>query len=81
MARCVGASCKRGLGMVRGVGAAKGVGFGPQIKFGATDPEVAWGLGAVLGEIPLFEPGAGSAASAGMTDLLGVGMTGLVARG
>ena len=31
--------------------------------------EVGWGLGAVRVEIPLFEPGAGSAASAGMTDL------------
>ena len=33
------------------------------------------GVGAVLGEIPLFGPGAGSAASAGMTDLFGAGMT------
>ena len=30
------------------------------------------GLGAVRGEIPLFGPGAGSAASAGMTDLRGL---------
>ena len=47
----------------------RGVGFGPQIKSGATDPEVGSGVGAVRGEIPLFKPGAGSAASAGMTDL------------
>ena len=35
---------------------------------------VVWGLDAVLGEIPLFGPGAGSAASAGMTE---VGKSGL----
>ena len=52
---------------VRDAGAANGVGFGPQIKSGATDPGVAR-LGAVHGEMPLFGPGAGSAASAGMTE-------------
>ena len=36
---------------------------------------VVWGVGAALGEIPLFGPGAGSAASAGMTDTLEAGVT------
>ena len=36
--------------------------------------------GTVHGEIPLFEPGAGSAASAGMTEWARAGMTELGAR-
>ena len=40
---------------------------------------MGWGLGAVRGEIPLFGPGAGSAASAGMTDPWG-GCDGVVGR-
>ena len=57
---------------VRDGGAANRVGFGPPIKSGATDPGAAR-LGAVHGEIPLFGPGAGSAASAGMTESWGGG--------
>ena len=42
-----------------------GVGAGMAEKGAAG---IVCGLGAVLGEIPLFRPGAGSAASAGMTE-------------
>ena len=65
---------EQGRRTVRNFRAANGVGFGPQIKFGATDP--GRGLGGVRGEIPLFRPGAGSAASAGMTGALGRGWRG-----
>ena len=58
--------CKRRQQVTPDPRAANGVGFGPQIKSGATN-EAVRGLSAALGEIPLFEPGASSAAGAGMT--------------
>ena len=60
-------------GQARGVGAVGGVGFGFQRALerrerGENDRGVKCDDGAVHGEIPLFEPGAGSATSAGMTN-------------
>ena len=53
----------------RGVGVAGngGAGVAGNGGVGVAGREAGYSVGAVLGEIPLFGPGAGSAASAGMT--------------
>ena len=59
----------------RRLGADSRSGAGMTEMGGGNDEGWRWGLGAAHGGIPLFGPGAGSAASAGMTDL-GTGVTG-----